>query len=256
MTVHKKQVKYLFFKRLLFAWMAFHFFLFLVPLYPLFLLLLSHKSLYRGAHLLRKIWGAYLLTLCGMRFKAEFEVPLDRNKTYIFAPNHSSYLDIPALTVMLPFYLNFMAKEELKKVPFFGIFFYTIDIAVNRKNAIKAHKAFLKATERLKNGASLLMFPEGTITASAPALGRFKDGPFKMAIDNQVEIVPVTLPDNFYRFADDGNFAATPGKMRMYVHRPIPVAHLNVQQVDELKQEVFRIIESKLEAYAGNERNH
>ena len=67
--------------------------LFLV-LYPAFFVLLSQKKWYRKAHALRRQWGNVLMAITGLRGKAEYEVPLDREATYVFTPNHFSYFDI------------------------------------------------------------------------------------------------------------------------------------------------------------------
>lgn len=245
-----KPQKVAFWKYLWAIWLAIHFLLFFIFTFPLFYLLLARKAWYPLAHQLRRIWGAYIMAMMGIYWKVEFEEKLDPKKTYVFAPNHSSYIDIPALAVLLPGYFSFMAKSELSKIPLFGVFFGTIDIAVNRKSAIQAHKAFQEAGERLEHGISICLFPEGTIPKSAPALGKFKDGPFRLAIEKGVEIVPITLPDNHLRLPDKGSFYATPGKMRMFVHRPISAAGLKLEDTDSLKQEVYRIIETKLASYA------
>jgi 1-acyl-sn-glycerol-3-phosphate acyltransferase len=248
--MRSKRVRY-FFKRAWAVWLLFHFVLFFLLFYPFFRILLSRKKWYPVAHRLRVLWGKYILLLSGMRLKAEFEATLDLSKSYVFVANHSSYLDIPSLAVGLPFFLQYMAKEELKRIPLFGIFFRTIDISVNRKSARDSHRAYLVATERLNEGGSLCVFPEGTIHASAPLLSRFKDGAFRLAVSNKAELVPVTLPDNYLRLPDDGSYTATPGPMRVVVHRPIATAHLNMEDVDALKQEVFSIIENKLKEYAN-----
>ncbi|MDX5321139.1 MAG: 1-acyl-sn-glycerol-3-phosphate acyltransferase [Bacteroidota bacterium] len=232
------------------VWLAIHFLLFFLLLYPLFWFFLSHPKRYLWGHRLRAWWGRYILTLALIRWQVTFEAPLEKGKTYIFAPNHSSYLDIPSIAVMLPGYLIFMAKAELAKVPLFNIFFKSIDIPVERKSAVKAHRAFMEAAERIKLGSSICMFPEGTIPAHAPELGKFKDGPFRLAIENEVAVVPITLADNHKRMPDKGGFYVFPGKMRMYVHRPISVNGLNLEDASELKQKVYRIIESKLAEYA------
>lgn len=232
------------------GWLAIHFIVGFLLVIPFLYITLSRPAWYPAAHRLRKWWGAYILFMVGVRWKVEFEVPLEPGKTYIFAPNHSSYLDIPSVTVMLPGYFSFMAKAELAKIPLFNVFFGTIDIGVNRKNAFQAHKSFIEAGNRLANGTSICLFPEGTIPACSPELARFKDGPFRLAIENGIEIVPITLPDNHLRLPDQGSFYGTPGKMRMYVHRPIPAAGLKLEDTAALKQEVYRIIESKLAFYA------
>lgn len=234
------------------VWLAIHFLVFFLPAYPLFRLFLARERYYPLAHRLRRSWGRYILFMTGIRTEVEFETALDPDKVYLFAPNHSSYLDIPAITVMMPGYFAFMAKMELARIPLFGIFFRSIDIAVNRKSAFDAHRSFLEAGKKVDKGISLCLFPEGTIPPDAPKLGRFKDGPFRLAIEKGVEIVPVTLPDNYKRLPDKGGFYGSPGRMRMYVHRPISTTSLKSEDIDRLKQEVFSIIESKLVFYAHN----
>ena len=182
----------------------------------------------------------------GLRGKIEYEELLDPKGTYIFVANHTSYLDILSLNVMLPQFFNFMAKQELGKIPLFGIFFRTIDIAVNRKSVKASHTAFLKAAEQLKMGEGITIFPEGTINDRAPILSKFKPGAFRLAVDTGLEIVPITILDNWKRLPDQGRFEGTPGKMRMYVHRAIKTAHLKPEDAEELKQNVFAIIEYKL----------
>lgn len=239
--------------RLFTVWLLLHFLLFFLLFYPLFLFYLAKPSRYPKAHRLRRIWGQYILFFSGIRVTTEYEEELDPDQTYILAPNHSSYLDIPAITVGIPIYFNFMAKDELRKVPLFGHFFKTIDIAVDRKKAVAAHRAFLEAGNRIDQGVSLCLFPEGTIPPNAPDLGRFKDGAFRLAIEKQIPIVPITQPDNHYRLPDDGSLTGTPGKMRVFVHRPIQTVGLKLEDLDQLKKEVFSIIESKLAEYANHE---
>lgn len=140
-----------------------------------------------------------------------------------------------------------MAKYELGKIPLFGRFFRTLDIAVNRKNRKQAVEAFYEADTRLKNGTSILIFPEGGITKDSPTLTRFKPGAFKLAIQNQVPIIPITLLDNHKRLPDGNILGGSPGKMRMIVHRPIEVTNLKPEDENELKQKVYSIIEKALQ---------
>lgn len=237
------------------AWFYFNLAFIFFPLYPFFLIFLSHPKTYKYAHFCRKIWGWVLFFNTGMYLKRHFEHKLNPKKTYIIVSNHSSYMDIPSLTCGIPNDLSYMAKQELTKVPLFGRFFHTIDIAVNRKSATASHKAFMKAAEQLKHGKrSLVIYPEGTIPAHAPKLGKFKAGPFRLAIENNVEILPVTLADNWYHLPDNGTWEGWPGVVNMYIHRPIPTTGLNLNDEEELKQKVFSIIESKLIEHGSYER--
>jgi 1-acyl-sn-glycerol-3-phosphate acyltransferase len=189
--------------------------------------------------------------MSGMRLQPHFEFEPEKGRTYVLAPNHSSYLDIPAVTVMLPLYFNFMAKDELRRLPLFGIFFSRLDIAVERQSIMASHRSFVEAAKRIQQGTNICVFPEGTINTDAPKLGRFKDGAFRLAIENQVDIVPITFPDNHKRLKD-GVFTCTPGKLRMFVHRPVSTAHLKPEDADLLKKQVFAIIEEKLKEYESN----
>jgi 1-acyl-sn-glycerol-3-phosphate acyltransferase len=218
---------------------------FFILTYPILLLFVSHPRLYPLAHGYRKVWGWLLILVCGLWPKVRREHRLSRKKKYVFVPNHSSYLDIVTCACLLPGTISFMAKQELRNVPLFGIFFRTIDIPVNRKSNAASHRAFLEAGKRLAKGMNILIFPEGTIPAHTPELGRFKIGAFRLAIEQGAEIVPVSIPDN-YRRLPDGKFTAFPGKMRMTIHRPLPTAHLNPADAEALKDEVYRIIEEAL----------
>jgi 1-acyl-sn-glycerol-3-phosphate acyltransferase len=139
-----------------------------------------------------------------------------------------------------------MAKKELANIPLFKIFFRTLDMPVDRRSKDGAKKAYYLANKKLKTGISLLNFPEGGIGPNVPEMRKFKLGPFKMAMDYGIEIVPITLPDNWKRLPS-GEFipAGSPGKMRMYVHRPIPTKNLKPGDEQMLADQVFRIIENK-----------
>ncbi|NBV56663.1 MAG: hypothetical protein EBR72_02475 [Bacteroidetes bacterium] len=167
------------------------------------------------------------MVISGLYGKTEYEESLDKNKTYIFTPNHFSYFDIVSVNTQMPYFFSFMAKRELSDIPLFRIFFRTIDMPVDRSSKEGAKRAYYLAHKKLNSGISLLNFPEGGIGNEVPKMRKFKLGPFKMAIQHGLEIVPITLPDNWKRLPC-GEFVpqGTPGRMRMYVHRPIPTDSL------------------------------
>lgn len=218
--------------------------------YPFFVLFLSRKEWYHLGHITRKIWGKWLFLLGGLRVKQIEEVPIDWKQAYVVTANHTSYLDIPTLTVKLPMFVNFMAKIELSRIPLFGIFFRTIDIAVDRKNIRHSAWAFHQAKQQLEQDRrSIVIFPEGTIPAGAPKLARFKEGAFRLAIETQTPILPVTIIGNWIALPDQGKIRFRPSRIIQYVHQPIQTVGLTIDDVDTLKQEVYRIIEQKLASY-------
>ena len=153
------------------------------------------------------------------------------------------------MSVLLPLDLNFMAKVELGRIPLFGIFFRTIDISVDRKNAIQSAKAYKRAIAQLKNNIrSIVVFPEGGIKHNEPTISNFKDGAFKMAVENGVEILPVTITDNWHLGPSDA-FDGHPGQMRILVHSPIETKNLTDENVPELKKNIHEMMQGKLDEY-------
>jgi 1-acyl-sn-glycerol-3-phosphate acyltransferase len=222
---------------------------------PINMLFLSFKKTYPIAHFIRKIWAYIIFLPNGMWVKVEGKQHVKGLEKFIYAPNHSSYIDIPASTIALPGVLSYMAKEELARFPIFGYFFKTIDIGVKRSSARDAYSAFLEMGKRLEDGQIPLIFPEGTIPKTSPILGNFKIGAFRLAIEKQVPIVPVTMIDNASRFPNKKPIIASPGKMRVTIHRPIPTENLNVEDAEQLKQKVFAIIEAELKKHHSNYEN-
>ena len=215
--------------------------------YPLLYLFTARKKWYPLAHKYRIVWGNFICAASGLRQSVTLEDEIDPKQTYVIVANHTSYLDIISTTCGIPVYFNYMAKYELKKIPLFGRFFSTIDIAVNRQNRRESVIAFHEANKRIKNGTSVLIFPEGSITKETPKLSRFKSGAFKLAVDNQIPILPVTILDNYKRLPDGNLFGGGPGKMRMIIHRPIEVSNLKAGEEKDLIQKIYIIIETTLE---------
>ncbi len=141
-----------------------------------------------------------------------------------------------------------MGKEELKENPVLGLFFRTIDVAVSRDSKVSAFKAFKKVSENLNNGMSLIIFPEGKIDdLYPPILHEFKNGPFKLAIQHKISIVPVSIQNVWEIMWDSGYKHGTrPGVGEIYIHEPISTAIFAADYADTLKEIVFNKINSKL----------
>jgi len=142
-----------------------------------------------------------------------------------------------------------MGKEELLRNPVLKIFFNTIDIPVNRESKMSAFRAFKRAGDNLAQGMSLIIFPEGRIDADnyPPELLPFKNGPFRLAIDQNVPIVAVSITNAWKYMWDDGaKFGTRPGICDIYIHKPIFTQEMNADASDSLKDEVSRLIASKM----------
>lgn len=187
-----------------------------------------------------------LFTLVFFRFK--FEVPLQKDTTYIYCANHTSNLDIMILCVLARGRFHFMGKEELLDNPVLKIFFKTIDVPVNRESKISAFRAFKKVGENLEKGMSLIIFPEGKIDDHyPPELIPFKNGPFRLAIEKNIPIVAVSMTNVWQKMWDDGaKYGTRPGICDIYVHKPVFTKDLNIDDSDLLKDRIFDLINSKL----------
>ncbi|WP_188626035.1 lysophospholipid acyltransferase family protein [Pedobacter quisquiliarum] len=222
---------------------------FSILFYPLYWLAARKPRWYGILNKLRVYHSKICSILAGVRFRFTFEVPLDPIQHYIYCANHTSNLDIMILCILAQGRFHFMGKAELENNPVLGIFFRTIDIAVNRESKISAFRAFKKAGDNLANGMSLLIFPEGGIQDEhyPPQLVPFKNGTFRLAIEKQVPVLPISIVNAWALSWDDGSkYGTRPGICDIYIHKPIFTEHLEIKQDDQLKLEVFNTINSKL----------
>lgn len=170
-------------------------------------------------------------------------------KPYVICPNHSSYLDIPLVFRLIPDYFVFLGKREIENYPLFHVFFTKgMNILVDRSSKMASHKAFLQACEEIDKGNSVLIFPEATIPNNAPLLNPFKNGAFRLAIEKQVPIVPVTFLGNWKILQGSKLLKgkAGPGITRVIVHKSIDTRGMRQEDLPRLRQQVFDIMNKPL----------
>jgi 1-acyl-sn-glycerol-3-phosphate acyltransferase len=114
------------------------------------------------------VWAFISSALVGIFYKFHYEEPIDWSKAYIICPNHASNLDISAMCVLVNNNNSFMGKQELADGLVTGLFFRSVDIPVNRESKMSSFRAFKKASEKLQEGISLVIFPEGMISDNYP----------------------------------------------------------------------------------------
>lgn len=237
-----------------FVWKVYFLLLFVVTLlffFPAFFILLQKRKWYPIVFKIQKVWAATLLFLSGIIYSVKYRHPIETNKTYVICSNHFSYLDIVLLYRVIPFYFVFMAKKELRSVPLFGLFFKDMNIAVDRSSAKASHLASLQADKELKMGNSVVIFPEGTIGTTVPKMRPFKNGAFKLAIDNKIAILPITFLNNHKLLTVDPFFPSSgrPGKAMVIVHKPIETKSFDADDMLLLKTKVEHVINQSLLAY-------
>ncbi|WP_343521928.1 lysophospholipid acyltransferase family protein [Pedobacter sp.] len=229
-------------------WFLFWILFFFALFYPLYYITSRNEKYYSTLNFCRKANSFLSSLFSGVFFRYQYEEKLDSRQTYIYCANHTSNLDIMVFCIMGHGKFHFMGKDELLNNPILGIFFKTIDISVNRDSKISAFKAFKKAGENLEKGMSLVIFPEGKIDDHyPPKLGDFKNGPFRLAIDKNIPLVPVSITDVWKINWDDGaKYGSKPGICDIYVHKPINTSVLADVDTDHFKEKVFKLIDSKL----------
>ena len=199
---------------------------------------------------LTKYWSGMFMIMSGVFWKVEFEEKLDPKRKYIFCPNHASTLDIPLITAAIPLPLLFMGKKELVSIPLFGYFYRKNSIIVDRSKIRDSYAAFLKAGEKLDSGLNVCIFPEGGIPPAKIFLKKFKNGPFKLAVEKNIYIVPVTIADNKKNFPQE-YYKGYPGMVRIKVHKPIKVNTEDKNAIESLNTSVYNTIFEQLKIY-GN----
>lgn len=230
------------------VWFLFWILFFFALFYPFYYITSRNEKYYGILNFCRKANSFLCSLFSGVFFRYHYEEKLNPKQTYIYCANHTSNLDIMIFCIMGHGKFHFMGKDELLNNPVLGIFFKTIDISVNRDSKISAFKAFKKAGENLEKGMSLVIFPEGKIDDHyPPKLGEFKNGPFRLAIDKNILLVPVSITNVWKINWDDGvKYGSKPGICDIYVHKPINTSVLADVDADSLKEKVFKLIDSKL----------
>jgi len=220
-----------------------------IVLYPSLYYFSRRPGRYSKMNKVRRVFSFLTSFSAGIVFRFQFKQPVDWRGQYIVCANHSSNLDITAMSLLMRSHYAFMGKEELLKNPVTSLFFKTIDIPVNRESRIGAYRAFKRAAEYLKTGMSLVIFPEGKIAdVYPPALQPFKNGPFRLAIEHNVPIIPVSIKNIWQLMWDDGwKYGTRPGIYNICVHEPITTAGLGIEDTDALRDQVYQVIKQGID---------
>lgn len=200
------------------------------------------------AHRVNRIWGRLFFFGAGIPVRVEYRFRPKPRGVYVFCANHFSYMDIAVMGVVLKNYYAFVGKSEVKHIPLLGYMFAKLHVQVDRSQANSRAYSLAKSIRTLALGRSIMIFPEGGIKTTHPPkmVHPFKDGAFIMAIQQQVPIVPVTLPDDHRILPDRQPVRMHRHPLRAVVHEPIDTKGLTQNDVEWLKEETYRIIDTEL----------
>ena len=221
----------------------------IIIMLPFLLVSILKEKWYSYFFIMARIWAKCILYGSGFYYKVEREQQLESGSSYMFVANHTSMADIMLMLAVVKHPFVFVGKKELSKIPLFGFFYKRTCILVDRGSQRSRMEVFNRAERRLKQGLSICIFPEGGVpNDESVLLDDFKDGAFRLAIEHQIPIVPLTFADNKERFSYTF-FSGSPGLMRVKVHSFIPTIGKTIENkkdIKEVKEEVRTIINNQL----------
>jgi 1-acyl-sn-glycerol-3-phosphate acyltransferase len=195
---------------------------------------------------LNRLWAVFFLGMSGVPWRVQYQVPLNKKQQYVICANHFSILDIVTMG-FLPLHFIFVGKSSLAKIPVFGFMFRRLHITVDRSSRKDSYRALQDSLRAVDDGNSLVMFPEGgVLTTNPPCMVKFKDGPFRVAIEKQIPILPVTIPYNWFILPDDDKYLLYPRRVELIVHEAIATQGLTIEDLPSLKNRVQAVIAKEL----------
>lgn len=186
-------------------------------MFPFLFLSILKETWYPYFFMMARIWAKCILIGMGFRTKVVFEQRPEKGKSYMFVANHTSMIDIMLMLSIIENPFVFVGKKELAKIPLFGFFYKRTCILVDRSSPKSRMEVFERAQKRLKQGMSICIFPEGGVPDESIVLDEFKDGAFRLALEHEIPVVPMTFYDNKKRFSYTF-FSGSPGQLRAKVH--------------------------------------
>lgn len=236
------------FRRLWSLWFALWlvgYFIVMLPVYGLVLWRLTPRTIRMG-HQLNRLWGKLILFMGRIRIR--YEGYFFPETPCILVANHRSYLDIPICYVSFPPRVAFLGKAELARIPLYGWTYRRLHVVVDRQDLRARQKSLLAVARKLREGISVLIYPEGTTKHPKP-LGRFYDGAFALAIELQVPILPFVIVGSDRCLSADGRFLMQPGEVLCIFH---PLLYPQGETIESLRDKVYSWMYQTLLQYESN----
>ena len=199
----------------------------------------------QAQHWIARIWARILVRVSLSRVKLEGEENLRKHPVAVYAPNHTSYMDIPVVFAALPFQFRILARKQLWQWPFIGWYLERSgQMRIDTENPHATLTSLGGAVKALRGGMPLVVFPEGGRTADG-TLRPFLSGAAYLAIRAQVPLVPIALK-GVYDLLPIHTHHFYPGELTMQVGEPIETKGMSVRQTGELTEQLREAIEGML----------
>jgi 1-acyl-sn-glycerol-3-phosphate acyltransferase len=184
------------------------------------------------------------ITLCPVKIIGREK--LNKNQSYVFLSNHQGAYDIFLIYGHIGQPIKWVMKQSLRKIPFVGKACESAGfIFVDNSSPKAAAKTIKIAEEKLQNGASIAIFPEGSRTKTGK-MDKFKKGAYQMALDLKLPIVPITI-NGSYEVMPISSFFINPHKMELIIHEPIPTEFINPENIREVATKIRELVDESKE---------
>ncbi len=188
-----------------------------------------------------RLWGRIMLFISSVHVEVQGQENVIYGRPQIFMANHQSGFDIFLLLAFVPHYFCWIAKKELFRVPFFGpALRRTGSIEIDRKNVDRAKRSIEDAAIKIREGKSVMTFPEGTRSRDGH-IQPFKKGVFHLALKSGVPILPITIIGS-REIMPKKSLRITPGKVILIIHPPVFTRDYSEATIDALIQGVRKTI--------------
>jgi len=212
---------------------------------PILFIVISFDRFYKTFFKIAIVWGKTILFVMGFKPVVTTEEEIRPDESYLFIANHASLIDVMLMLSVVKNPAVFVGKREVKNIPVFGYVARKTSILVDRSNAESRKEVYISAQEKLNKGLSIAIFPEGLVPPEDVILSEFKNGAFRLAIEHQIPIVPMTFYDVKKRFSWTF-FSGWPGKLRVKIHNFIQTEGLTLDDMEATKQKTYNIIHDEL----------
>ncbi len=193
-----------------------------------------------------RFWSRLFLSTAPVSLEAIGADQIDTSRQYVFVANHLSNYDIPVMFRTIPVPIRYLAKKEIYKIPIVAQAMKRIGIVkTDRQAGGAAHALINQGVSAAKaRGHSLIIFPEGTRSRDGK-FGPFKKGAFRIAIANELAVVPVTIQGTWEAWRPEAKIFF-PGAATTIIHDPIETAGMDLSQIAELRDRCHAVIASVL----------
>ena len=204
--------------------------------------------------------GNILIFLFGMKKEISGFYPFKHTKPCVYIANHKSYLDVIIIASLIPHKLKYLGKAEVFNWPLFGFFAkYSGQIPVKREDKDSRQQGYELMKKAIDDGFSIILFPEGGWKNNGDSnsanpydlkehtlLQKFRNGAFRLALEKETPIIPITLLNAQERFSDI-TMKVTPGKIKIHVFDLID-SKIFRESID-LNHKCYNLMLGKLKEY-------